>query len=678
MKRRLTAMLTAVMALALCLAVAPAAAFAADSTYTDSSTSMDTKWGNASSTGSVAVTSSYDNRTFNLYQVFTGTYDKATANLSSIDWGASVYTTDGTTTDLRSALVEKLKADATIGSKFTDADSTNAESVATAAASLTTDPEKNAFAKVVSGVLTASGSTAQYKTRANSDSKTVSGKDEYNFGPIATGYYLVDEKAPASDATAIQTYSAAMLRVAGPTSVEIKATVGPTVDKKSKKSTDTSYEDTTTSVSIGDTIDYLVTGGVVDMSKYDSYTYTVTDTMSKGLTFDASSVSAYIAASADAADADKTSLTKDTHYTVTTESQNDGSTKVTITFTNMKQWTSLAGQSVYIKYSATLNENAVVGTGADTNKVELTYSNDPDSTTTNTTKPTDENNENYTSGIRIVKVGPDEATRLSGATFQVTGDNVNKVVTITDSFTRYIGTVYTSGGNSYTEENGGGSQLYYKKSTNEYVTTSSSSDVKAENVLYKSNGDGTYTEVAAEQTTGETYYKMTKDSDTKYVAVGEEGESAYSGYTIETKIYPYTMTRTSKTVDTKTGAATTATATSGENGIILFEGLGAGTYKVKETNPPAGYKIDSSEHTVVISLSSATGGVPTWSFTVDSDTQTPESDGLARLTVENGQGSNLPTTGGIGTTIFYIIGGVLVVGTTITLIVKRRMRGAQR
>ena len=48
-------------------------------------------------------------------------------------------------------------------------------------------------------------------------------------------------------------------------------------------------------------------------------------------------------------------------------------------------------------------------------------------------------------------------------------------------------------------------------------------------------------------------------------------------------------------------------------------------------------------------------------------------DGVAKLTVENNSGSTLPSTGGIGTTIFYIIGGLMIIGAFVAFIVKRRM-----
>ena len=41
--------------------------------------------------------------------------------------------------------------------------------------------------------------------------------------------------------------------------------------------------------------------------------------------------------------------------------------------------------------------------------------------------------------------------------------------------------------------------------------------------------------------------------------------------------------------------------------------------------------------------------------------------------IENNKGSVLPSTGGMGTTIFYVVGGILVVGAAVLLISKRRM-----
>ncbi len=46
--------------------------------------------------------------------------------------------------------------------------------------------------------------------------------------------------------------------------------------------------------------------------------------------------------------------------------------------------------------------------------------------------------------------------------------------------------------------------------------------------------------------------------------------------------------------------------------------------------------------------------------------------GIAEINIANNKGSTLPETGGIGTTIFYIVGSLLVVGAAVLLITKRR------
>lgn len=112
---------------------------------------------------------------------------------------------------------------------------------------------------------------------------------------------------------------------------------------------------------------------------------------------------------------------------------------------------------------------------------------------------------------------------------------------------------------------------------------------------------------------------------------------------------------------------------------FTWSGLDDGDYKLVETTTPAGYNtIADIEFTITAghdvlsnnpALTSLSGSVTTGEVTFTSDT----TDGSLSTNVVNKAGSTLPETGGIGTTIFYILGSVLLVGAAILLITKKRM-----
>ncbi len=106
--------------------------------------------------------------------------------------------------------------------------------------------------------------------------------------------------------------------------------------------------------------------------------------------------------------------------------------------------------------------------------------------------------------------------------------------------------------------------------------------------------------------------------------------------------------------------ATELKTTDAENGNILtFTGLANGTYTLVEKTVPDGYtKTDDTTFTVA-----------------EHDYTTANLEQAA--TVVNNAGSLLPETGGIGTTIFYVVGSLLLLGAAVLLITKKRMRTAK-
>lgn len=119
---------------------------------------------------------------------------------------------------------------------------------------------------------------------------------------------------------------------------------------------------------------------------------------------------------------------------------------------------------------------------------------------------------------------------------------------------------------------------------------------------------------------------------------------------------------------TKTGATTLV---SDNNGMIEVEGLDADTYYLEETKAPGGYNKLAGPVTVVISHTVSGEGAQNMTHTLKQDTID-----VGRVEIENKSGTELPETGGIGTTIFYVLGSILVIGAVVLLITKKRMSAA--
>lgn len=158
-----------------------------------------------------------------------------------------------------------------------------------------------------------------------------------------------------------------------------------------------------------------------------------------------------------------------------------------------------------------------------------------------------------------------------------------------------------------------------------------------------------------------TYGKTTKPGDdTVYV------------YTFDLPVFKYDGTTADKTglgnatfvLKTKEGTLID-TKTTDSSGNVTFAKLAAGTYKVKETVAPAGYNLNSSEYTVVIS----TTGVITVS--VDGNSSEVNQVEVPDYPV------TVPSTGGMGTMMFYVGGAALIACAGVLLFVLKRKKAAK-
>ena len=123
------------------------------------------------------------------------------------------------------------------------------------------------------------------------------------------------------------------------------------------------------------------------------------------------------------------------------------------------------------------------------------------------------------------------------------------------------------------------------------------------------------------------------------------------------QIQYYKWDKTTKAVTWVDGIDAATKVTTNANGKAFFEGLADGEYLLVETKAPAGYNRMTTGQIVEVK-----GGT----------------DLSVTAKVENQAGTLLPSTGGVGTTVFYVLGAVLVLGAVVLLVTKKRMNDANR
>lgn len=107
---------------------------------------------------------------------------------------------------------------------------------------------------------------------------------------------------------------------------------------------------------------------------------------------------------------------------------------------------------------------------------------------------------------------------------------------------------------------------------------------------------------------------------------------------------------------------------------FTWSGLDDGDYKLVETTTPAGYNTIADIEFTITATHDVSSDNPTLISLSGGDKFTGViSTGVVSANIENQSGAQLPSTGGIGTTIFYVLGSVLVLGAAVLLVTKKRM-----
>ena len=586
--------------------------------------------------------------TYDAYQIFAGDLAEKEGKmvLSNIIWGKGVN---------GDALLAALQVDETfnvVGENKTNAfagckDAADVAKVlsgeAFASSDVSTSTLTDAFARVAENNLT------------DVVAGTATGTGNVEITVTGSGYYLVKDQNGTVD-TANGAYTRFMLEVVGDATATVKSEV-PSGDKK------VYIDDVTTgdanNASIGSHVSYEITSKVPNHVGYNYYYFIMNDTLSEGLTFDGpDSVAVKVG---------DTVLVQGTDYYVYTE--NVAPKTFRLAFADIMKYD--VGADIVVTYSATINDKAVIGTTGNPNTWNLQYSNNPDDTfdgerpddQTKPGLPLDETNEalgqtpdektlTYVTELDITKYANEvlEANLLAGAEFTLTGTSKQVVLNTVDYYeASENGTYYLLLDGTYTETAPTGTEYVEIGVGTAETTTGYIKNADGEYVIPTDTGDYN----------GATLYKLVKGTADKYADVN-------------TKYTKKTATET-----TYVDADVSIEMTTGADGKIYFKDLGAGEYILTETVTPAGF---NTLEPIKITISftppaSVTDGTEkcTWKVTAEGLTFTDNGSGVFATDIVNKSGSLLPSTGGIGTTIFYVVGGILVVAAGILLVTKKRM-----
>ena len=494
-----------------------------------------TAFADETTTYSITINNSAEGHTYEAYQIFTGDLVEkdGTKILSNIVWGSGISKAGQTALGDAAAKAETLK----------------------------TEADAKAFAKAV----------APYLTTAAGSTNTVT-DDKYVISGLAAGYYLVKDQDGSLTGDS-DSYTEYIIQVVGNVTATPKSDV-PEVEKKVKDTNETTGETTgwqdSADYDIGDSIPFQLKATLADnVSSYTTYKVVFHDTLSKGLTYN-NDAKVYIGG------------TETNGFTVTATVNADGTTTLTVSCDDVKALGAGNSSVITVEYTAKLNENAVLGSAGNPNKVYLEYSNNPNKS---------ESGENHETG----KTPEDTVIVFTYQTI------INKV-----------------------------------DSENKPLTGAA--------------------------------FKLEK------LIKGKDG-AADTWTTVK-----------EFTVDETTTSFT-------------FSGLDDGQYKLTETKTPAGYNTIDPIYFVIEATHDATADTPALTVlkayltdengnkktevkdgeTVNIDLGTVDlTAGSITTTVVNKSGSELPSTGGIGTTIFYVLGGVLVLAAVVLLVTKKRMSGAEK
>lgn len=568
----------------------------------------------AETTYTLTINDTNKNHKYTAYQVFAGTVDES-KKLSVTGWGDGVNLTSAPTEGTYSGktLVQAIQA-ITVDSKTPFAGKTEPGDIA---AVLGDTANNRKDSPVVAAFADVVANYLKGEGNPTGEWTDVSGNTpaHYSITGLTGGYYFVKSANTASTDVANTRY---MLEVVGDATVAAKNGV-PTVDKtvQNANNTNTDFADTTTA-QVGQTVNFKLTGTLPsNYDYYKSYEYIFHDTLSKGLTLtDAQKAALFVKvyASQDEATRDK-----------------DGSS-----------------DAVGAKLAA-------------------------DKYTVNVTPNSDAN----TTSLKVAFADLKTIKKADNTEALITKDSVIVVY-----YSATINGSATAGG----EGNKNSVKLEYSNDPNNTGTGITKSDevsvftFKLDITKIKKNDAKTKLAGAKFVLSTSANLKIdVTESDANLSADVKNDLIKVTGTTPDYVINDGTTTSANEQYIMETGNDTNL-------GQLNITGLNKGVYYLYETKAPDGYnritepiKIAITEATTTEKDAAGKFSVKTLQYKInDGDEQNgTTTDGVIKADVENTSGSTLPSTGGMGTKLFYTIGGILMAGAAIVLVVRKRRSDAE-
>lgn len=239
-------------------------------------------------------------------------------------------------------------------------------------------------------------------------------------------------------------------------------------------------------------------------------------------------------------------------------------------------------------------------------------------------------------------------SNADGCTFEITLKS-EYFTTATDGTTIYVGydATLTTGAKIYTDSNNNTTHIEYSNDAYDESSTADTPDKTVKVYSYSFDLFKYYLEGETKHGLADAHFRLYRDAAcNQEILLVKNADGTY---------------RLAETGETAVEIISTTEK-------VTIKGLDSGDYYLKETKAPNGYNLNPDAVKITITANANTDSTDIASVSLKQD-----GADTTEISIQNNSGTLLPLTGGIGTVMFYVVGGILVVGVVIILITRMRV-----